>query len=162
MPARQLGFDPFMAGRQPIHGGVQVLGGDGFQPQLLGQGTPRRLFPQAARRCQFGSRIENAGDDHRQGQVPFPAWGRGNEGGQSEFLEGMEDGGDMTVGETANDGEAFLSRGDDLTAVEEGFEAVDDGGRPAGEIGEGAFMGFAIGAIGFAEEEATGGVSCGF
>ena len=62
---------------------------------------------------------------------------------QAEFLEGAEDGGDMTVGVAVDDGECVVGAESDAT-LEEDLQAIDDVIGALGEIGEGASFDFAV------------------
>ncbi len=68
----------------------------------------------------------------------------------------------MTVGATAEHIEVLegfeCSHGE--TAAQEDADAVNDLGRQVGDVGDGAFLDFAIFAVRFADENSGGGETC--
>ena len=72
-----------------------------------------------------------------------------------------EHGDDMAVGEGAHDIEGLVQVGDGGAALQEGLEALDEGGGPLREIGEGAFLDLAGLAVGLAKQHRGWGVAVG-
>ena len=72
-----------------------------------------------------------------------------------------EHGGDVAVGLGANDIESVVEGGEGEAALEEEAQAVDDVGRQLGEVGEGAFLDFAVLAVGLAQEDGGRRVAVG-
>ena len=80
---------------------------------------------------------------------------------QAELVEGAEDGGDMAVGVAAQDGEQFVGGTESDTAFEEDAQTIDDVIGTLGEVGDGAFLDFAVLAEGLAEEDGRGELRLG-
>jgi hypothetical protein len=76
------------------------------------------------------------------------------------MTEGSEDCGDMAVGKRAKDLKGLLA-GDQILPLQEAAQEIDLGGRPGGEIGEGALVDLGADADGFAEEDSRRGVAIG-
>ena len=70
-------------------------------------------------------------------------------------------GGDVSVGVAAQDGEQFVGETESDTAFEEDAQTIDDVIGTLGEVGDGAFLDFAVLAEGLAEEDGRGRVTVG-
>jgi hypothetical protein len=82
---------------------------------------------------------------------------------EPDLAERSEDGGDMAVGQRAADGEDLRGgRGrDDGPALEEGLEALEEFGRPVGEVEEGALLDLSALAVGLAQQDGRGRAAVG-
>ena len=123
-------LDVALAGKEPVHGGVDVVGGRPLHPQV----GPERGGGPPARRRQLGGRLACPGHHQRQGQVPLGA-GRAQELGQTELPGHGADGGDVAVGQGPLDLEA-LTGGHQRLAGQAGPHRGDRLGGQVREVGQ--------------------------
>jgi hypothetical protein len=118
----------------------------------------------AARRSQFGGRVDDAGHDHGDDEIALSA-GRGVEDGiQVQVAQATENCGDMAMRKGSGDEEGILQRrrrrrwraGQDQA---EGFDLM---GGEMRDVANGAGLDFAVLAVGFAEEDGGGRVTVGY
>ena len=94
---------------------------------------------QAAGGGELGAGMSATGDDQGEGQVALGT-GRAEAAIQADLAQGAEESGDVTVRLGANDVEGGLEAGDGGALLEQDAQALDEVGRPLGEIGEGEFL----------------------
>ena len=127
-------LDGLLAGTQePVHGPVDLVFIDGTETQGRREGGECSLAGERPGGGQLGLGIDDPGDDQSDDQIPVPAAGAGQQGIQLEFLEGGQDGGDVTMGERAGAVETVLGVDEGL-ALEGSADELDDG---VGEMGDG-------------------------
>src|ERR1043166_1744656 len=102
---------------------------------------------------QFGLRIKEPGNDHGDDKIPLEAGVGGNDALEPQVSERPQDSGDMPVGARAYDVKSIVELLDGGTAAQEGLEALDEFGRPFGEIGQGTFADCIALAKGLAEQD---------
>ena len=157
----ETGLDGGLAVEQPVHGGVEVVLVGVVDAEDLGEGVARGIGGQASGGGELGAGGEDAGGDEGHGALALGR-GRGGEGAvEAQFPERAEDGGDMAVGVGAEDVDGVGGSGERGAALEQDLEAVDQGGRPLGEVGEGAFADLAALAEGLAQEDGGRRVAVG-
>ena len=122
----QLALDAILASEDPVHGVVEFVLGGVFDAHLLPEGVGERLVLQGAGGGQLGSGIEDSGDDHGHGERPLAGGTRREQLLDAEPAGGSEDGGHVTVGPGAFDGESVAEGGERDAALEEDAESVDD------------------------------------
>lgn len=98
MAPRQRGFDAALARVQPVHGGVDVVGGGTLHAKVFGQ---RGVGPPAGG-GELGPRAHYARDDHGEREVTLFGW-RAQQLGQAELGGHRRDRGDVAVGQAAFD-----------------------------------------------------------
>jgi len=150
-----------LASQQPVHGGVQVILVDGVQLQQVAEGGDGAFRVQTAGGGELGACVDDAGDDHGDDEVALAGGGTSDEGVEAELVEGTEDGGDVTMGIAAHDGEQFVGRAESDTALEEDPQALDDVRGALGEVGDGAFPDFAVETERLTEEDGRGRIAVG-
>ena len=111
MAPRQAPLDGILTLKQPVHGGVKIVLVDLPEPQRLGEGVARGVRRQAPGGRQLGTRIENAGDDHRQHASALGRVRAGDRAVQAQFAQRPEHGGDMAVRKGALDVEGVVEAG---------------------------------------------------
>ena len=92
MAAGQVRLDGVLPVLQPVHRGVDVIGGRAGHTQVGAEGG---VGP-PGQGGQLGARPGHAGDDQGQGQVPLAARGA-QQGGQAQLHCGRVHGGDVPV-----------------------------------------------------------------
>jgi hypothetical protein len=105
---------------------------------------------------QFGLRIKEPGNDHGDDKVPWEAGVGVNDALESQVSERPQDSSDMPVGARAYDVKSIMELLDGGAAAQEGLEALDEFGRPFGEIGQGTFTDCIARAKGLAEQDSWG------
>ena len=103
--AGQRGLDRVLPAAQPVHRGVNVIGGRLGDPQVAQRG----VVP-PGQGGQLGARLDDPGDDQRQGQVPRSAR-RAQQRGQAQRGGHHGDGGDVAVRQRPGDGDRLARRG---------------------------------------------------
>ena len=146
--------------KQPVHGGVKIVLVDLPERQRLGQRVARGVRRQAPGGRQLGTRIENAGDDHRQHASALGRVRAGDRTVQAQFAQRPEHGGDMAVRKGALDVEGVLAPDQGLVS-QHPPQGVDFLRGPLGEVGQGAFLDFAVFAPALAQENSGRRVSVG-
>ena len=154
-------LDDALALEQPVHGGVELVFVDGVDAEHLGQRIAGGVGGEAARGGELRAWGEDSGDDKRDDALALGRGGRGDEAVEAQLAHRPEHGGDMAVGEGADDVEGGGEVRDCGAAFEEDSEPFDEVGGPFGEVGEGAFTDLAGVAIGLAQEDGGRGVSVG-
>ena len=92
-------FDAGLATEQPVHGVVEFVRIDIAEAEEFSEGGDGGFGGQGACGGEFGTGVDDAGDDEGDGEIAVPAGGAGDEGVEAESSEGSEDGGDVSVGE---------------------------------------------------------------
>ena len=152
MAPRQAQFDALLASQQPAHSRVQLILVDCAEREHVAEGGDGAFRVQAASGGQFGARVDDPGDDHGDDQITLAGGGTGDEGMEAEIPEGAEDGSDMAVRGTANDGEQDVGGTESEPAAQEDTQAVDHVRGALGEVGDGTFLDFAVLAEGLTED----------
>ena len=160
-----------MLGQRPLHGlltpiePIQRVIERGFidraQAKHLtqaGGGGQRRERPCGG---EFRRWCCKSGNDHGNDQVPVAVAARTEHAIQADLPQRAEDGGNMAVRERALDREDRLLGRQDRAALEQRLEALDEFGRPIGEIEDGAFLDLAVIAIRFTQQDGGQRVSIG-
>ena len=142
MPPGQGPLDTPLAWAQPVHGRVQIVLVHRIQPQGVGQRIARGGLGQAPGGGEPGARIEHPGDDHGHHAVALGRALRGDEPLQTQLSERAEHRGDRPVGARAHDVEGVVEPRHRGAALEQDTQALDQGGGPFGEIGQGALFDF--------------------
>ena len=160
VPRRQTPLDPLLAFQEPVHGAVEVVL---VQPGIedLAQGAHRRGLGQAPGRGQLRGGLQDPGCDHGQHLVASRRGPGIDELLQAELLACPQHRGDVTVGQGADDVEGVLEAGHRGASLEQDAQSLDESGRPAGEVGEGALLDLAALAIGLAEQDGGRGGAIG-
>ena len=161
MPLGQAPLDGVLTLEQPVHGGVKIVLVAVFQPQRLGQRVARGRLGQAPGGGQFRAGVQDPGDDHRQHASALGRVRPGDRPIQSQLAQRPEHGRDMAVGFGTHDVEGVVEAGHGGAALEQHAQALDERRGPFGEVGEGAFLDFAGGAEGLAQEHGGGRVAVG-
>jgi hypothetical protein len=123
-----------------------------FVGVFLFQLERQRAGPPSRRGGEFAVGLEDFGRDHGRDQVSFPAWLGINERRNSEGFDGGQDGLDVAVGLVFGDGEAGRG-GNELFALEQPAEAVQDLGAEGGKIGRRSLFDLPVFAEGLSEED---------
>jgi hypothetical protein len=149
--------------QQPVHGGIEFILGRGIEMEEFGERAAEGIGVKGTGGGEFGSRFENAGNDHGHDQIELAAGMFVDEGVEVQTVQGTEDGGHVAMGAGADDVEGLRQRGaEGSRAFQDGAECVDFGRRPMGDVGEGAVEDLAVEAEGFAEEDGRRGVAVGY
>ena len=143
--AGQLRLDRVLPVLQPVHRGVDVIGGRPGDAEVGAQGG---VGP-PGQGGQLGARLDDPGDDQRQGQVPLPAR-RAEQRGQPQLGGHGVHGGDVAVRQRPGDGDR-AGGGDQLLAFEPGVDQVDDVAGQRGQVGHGLVLDLAAVAVGAAQ-----------
>ena len=111
----------------------------------------------------FGSRLDDAGNDHGDDEIALTTESRVEDGIQLQVAQAPEDGGDMAMRQGTGDAEGIGQRrgGGRRRASQGRAESFNLLGGEMREIGKGARFDFAVQAIGFAEENGRRGVAVG-
>ena len=161
MPPGQRALDAVLALQQPVHGRVQIVLVDRAQPQGVGQGIARGGFGEVSGGGELGTRFQHPGHDHRHRPVALGRALPGDEPLQAQSFERAEHGADVAVGAGAEDVEGVVEPRHGGAALEQDTQALDQGGGPFGEIGQGAFFDFSAEAVGLAQQHGGRGVPVG-
>ena len=105
--------------------------------------------------------MEHPGDEGGEGKVAVAAAFAVQEAFETELAAKTEEGGDMTMGKGAADGEGIVEGAIDLAPLEQGADAVDDLRGELGEVGEGGASDALALAFGVAEEDGGWAVAVG-
>ncbi len=131
VPAGQLRLDRVLPVLQPVHRGVDVIGG---RPGYAEVGAQGGVVP-PGQGGQFGAGLDHPGDDQRQGQVPLAA-SRAQQRGQAQLGGQGVHGGDVAMRQRPGDGDGLGGR-DELPALQPGVDQVDDVAGQGGQAGDG-------------------------
>ena len=96
-------LDALLSREQPIHGLVQIICRSRGQLERLGQRTGGGFLIQAAGRGQLGTWIEDAGGNESADEIALGATSAREQVVQAEMTKSSEDGGDVAMGERAED-----------------------------------------------------------
>ena len=145
-------LDGLLAGtQQPVHGPVDLVFIDGSETQSLREGGEGDLAGERPGSGQLGLGVDDSGDDQSDDQIPVPAPGAGQQSIQLEFLEGGQDGGDVTMGERVGAVEDVFGVDEGL-ALESSADEIDDGIGEMGDVAEGFMFDPAVLAEGATKE----------
>jgi hypothetical protein len=113
---------------------------------------------------QFGSGLDDAGNDHGDDEIALAAGNWIEDGIQMQVAQATEYGGDMAVRQGAGDVEGVRQRGgeDSQRAGQCQAEGVNLMRSEMSDVGDGARLDSAVEAIGFAEEDGGRGVAVGY
>ena len=150
---------------EPVEGGVELVFIDGSELEGLAEGGECGFGVEGACGGEFGGGVEDAVRDHGGDEVAVSGGFSFEEGVEAEFVEGSQDGGDVSVGEGADDVDCLADGGiGEGCAFEDASERFDGGGVSSvefGEVREGAFEDLPAVADGLSEEDGGGGVAVG-
>ena len=142
---REPGLDRVLAVLQPVHRGVDVIGGRPGHAEVGAQGG---VVP-PGQGGQLGAGLDHAGDDQGQGQVPLAArWAQ--QRGQPQLGGHRVHGGGVAMRQRAGDGDR-AGGGDQLLALQPRVDQVDDVIRQRGQVGHGLVLDLAAVAEGAAQ-----------
>ena len=133
MTGRELGLDHVLPVLQPVHRGVDVIGGRVRDAEVGAQGG---IGP-PGQGGQLGAGLDHPGDDQGQDQVPLAARGA-QQGGQPQLGGHGVHGGGVAVRQRPGDGDRAGS-GVQLLAFR-GVDQVDDVVRQRGQVGDGLVL----------------------
>ena len=134
MTGRELGLDRVLPVLQPVHRGIDVIGGRLRDAEV---GAQRGIAP-PGQGGQLGAGLDHPGDDQGQDQVPLAAR-RAQQGGQPQVGGHGVHGGGVPVRHRAGDGDR-AGGGNQLLAFEAGVDQVDDVVRQRGQVGDGLVL----------------------
>jgi hypothetical protein len=141
---------------------VEIILRNGIEVEQFAQGASEGIGVKGARGGEFGSWLENTGDDHGDDGIALPAGMLVDELVELQTVQGAKDSGDVAVRARADDVEGLRKRGAQGSgAFQNGAEGVELGRRPIREIGEGAVADLAVETEGLAEEDGGRGVAIG-
>ena len=130
---------------------VEFIFGNRVELEQLPESAAESIGVQATRGGEFGSGLQNAGDNHGQYQIAVAAGLLFDEAVELQFVQGAEDGSHVAVRTRAYDIESLRQRsGEGSGALQDGAERIELSWGPVGKIGEGAVSNFAVDAEGFA------------
>ena len=156
VPARQALLDPHLAAQQPVEHRQHLVATDRTEAEEWAEAAGSGLGRQAPGGGELGGGLEHPGDDGGEGEVAVAAAFPVQEAFQTELAAEAEEGGDMTMGKGAADGEGVVEGAIDLAPLEQGADAVDDLRGELGEVGEGGAADAFAFAFGLAEEDGGG------
>ena len=105
---------------------------------------------------QFGSGLKEPGNDHGNDKVPLVTGVGSNDALEVQVSERPQDRGDMPMGARAHDVKGIVELLDGGATAQESLEALDEFGRPWGEVGKGTFADCVALAKGLAEQDGWG------
>ena len=147
--ACELVFDERLLAAEPVEGGVDFACGDTAEAQCFPQQVGSGFAVEHARGGQFGSRVEQPGDDEPQRQV---AAALGRAAGQQVVEADAPGGGqrseDVAMRQRPADLEAGLADRGQRIATQRGAQGLDAFDRQLGEVGQRAVLDLAVLAIG--------------
>ena len=146
-------FDPGLAEQQPVEHVEDFVAVDLAEAEKGSEAGVGGLGGEAACGGEFGIGSVDAGGDGGEGEVSPAAGVAVQDALQPEFLAGAEDGGDVTVGEGAANGDGAVEAFEGDTAADDGADALDEGGGQLGEVCDGASSDALSLAPGLAEED---------
>ena len=97
--AGELFLDGVLVCAEPVEGGVELVFIDGSELEGLAEGGECGFGVEGACGGEFGGGVEDAVRDHGGDEVAGSGGFSFEEGVEAEFVEGSEDGGDVSVGE---------------------------------------------------------------
>ena len=139
VPSRQALLDPDLAAQQPVKHRQHLVAADRTEAEERTEAAGGGLRRQAPGGGELGGGLQHPGDDGGEGEVEvavaaaFPV----QEAFQTELAAETEEGGDMTMGQSAANGEGLVQGTIDLAPLEQSADAVDDLRGEFGEVGEG-------------------------
>jgi hypothetical protein len=149
----QHGFDGRLAHQQPVERGVEFIVIDLAEAEHFAEAGGRG----GGRKCpccgQLRDRIENTANEHGQDKVAAAITVGTEDALEADLARGGDGGGDVAMRQAADDGEGIASGGDDGAALEHATQAFDMGGRPVGEVAEGAFTKPTVLAVRLAQQD---------
>ena len=163
MPSRQALLDPDLAAQQPVKHRQHLVAADRTEAEERTEAAGGGLRRQAPGGGELGGGLQHPGDDGGEGEVEvavaaaFPV----QEAFQTELAAETEEGGDMTMGQSAANGEGLVQGTIDLAPLEQSADAVDDLRGEFGEVGEGGAADALALAFGVAEEDGGWAVAVG-
>ena len=115
-----------------------------------------RFGVETSGRGQFGAGIKEPGHDHGNDKVSLGTGVGINDALEVQMSERPQDRGDMPMGARAHDVKGIVELLDGGATAQESVEALDEFGRPCGEIGQGTFADGVALAKGLAEQDSWG------
>ena len=158
---RQALLDPDLAAPQPVEHVKQLVAADRTEAEDGAEAAGGGLRRQAPGGGELGGGLEHPGDEGGEGKVAVAAAFAVQEAFETELAAKTEEGGDMTMGKGAADGEVIVEGAIDLAPLEQGADAVDDLRGELGEVGEGGAADALALAFGVAEEDGGWAVAVG-
>ena len=150
VPLGQFRFDLRLALPQPVHGSIEVVFVGRRHPQRLAQTAPLGLGTQPSGRGELGARIDDAGHHQRQHQGVVLGVPATDDAIEPQPSQRSQHGRHMAVRSTAPHIEGLWEVFDNGAPFEEHPQGFDEVVGPFGEVGDGAFLDFALLAIGLA------------
>jgi Transposase len=147
VPGGEFRLDGVLAGQQPVHRGVHLVGAGLAHAEV---GTQGGVGP-VAQGGQLGGRVQHPGHDQSHRQVPAAA-GRAQQRREAEGLGLCPDGGGGAVRQGPGDRHgARLPGGDQLGAGQDRLDGGDGRGGQGGEVGDLFVFDLAVLAVGAAQ-----------
>jgi hypothetical protein len=157
MPPGQRSLDPLLLLPEPVQRTVDLALLDTAELERHAQARARRLGREGAHRGQLGARGDDPVDDHRQRQSAPTRGGLAatpeQQTRQVELACHAQHGGNVAVRQRAQQGQLAHRRlRHGSAAPQEHAQALDQLGRPVGEVGQGALLGSAGLAVALAQQ----------
>ncbi|PPQ34108.1 hypothetical protein CCS01_12485 [Rhodopila globiformis] len=154
----QCGLDRGLALQQPVERGIKFGITDRAEAKRFAEAGGRRGGRQRPGRGELGDGIEDAADQHSQNEIAAAVAVGAEDALEANFTCRTQRSGDMAVRQAAGDGEGVVLGGDDGATLEHAAQALDMGGRPAGEVAQRAFTHLAARAVALAQQDGGRGV----
>jgi hypothetical protein len=152
----QDGFDGRLSHQQPVKRGVEFVVIDIAETERFAEAGGRGGGRESPCRGQFRDGIEDAADQHCQGEVAAAIAVRAEDTLEADLAGDADRRRDVAVRQAADDGEGVAPGGNDGATLEHAAQALDRGGRPVREVAEGAFTDLAVLAVALAQQDGGG------
>ena len=126
VPSGQALLDPHLPPQQPVEHRQHLVATNRTEAEEGAEAGGGGLRGQAPGGGELGEGLEHPGDEGGEGKVAVAAAFAVQEAFETELAAETEEGGDMPMGQGAANGEGLAQRAKDLTALEQGADAVDD------------------------------------
>ena len=153
MALGQGGLDGGLALQQPVQRGVELVLIDLAETEHLAKARGGGGGGQRTGGGELGGGIEDPADQQGEDEIAAAIAVGAEDTVKTDPAGGAESGGDVAVRQAAGDGEGVALGGDDGAAFEHAAQAFDVGGRPVGEIAEGALTDLAVLAVALAQQD---------
>ena len=161
MPPGESPFDLPLAGEQPVHRFVEIIGRGVFDAEFLGEGVVGGFAGESSGGGEFGPRFDDARRDHGDCEGALLRRGAVEQSFEAEPLQGAEYGGDVSVRFGADNLEGGVERGQCDASLEQGSEPFNEVVRPLGEVCECAFLDLSVLPVGLSQQDGWWGVAVG-
>ena len=161
VPGREMALDPVLTPEQPVHGTVELILTCVLDAEFLAERVGERLGSETTGGGQLGAGFQDPGEDHGGRQRPLAGASLVEELLEAQTAGGAEDGGRRGRG-AGSGGWSHLRRrrrgrgARHRPLDEQDAQPLDQLVGPLGEVGEGAFLDFAVLAEGLAQEYGGG------